>query len=255
MKKKIEWNDPCSYVIPDNRDNKLCFKGEYCFGGVNWHFSLNEQESGKYTLRGRMTAFPMDGNGSIRKSKLPRKDYVSDGTEVEKLSLANETEEKGETIGKALYLNPKSLGDNEKCLEEIRLLIEKAATDLFHENRRDLRRFMERTTYSPDKITPAIAFILHVDRFLRDKSRSNGNDWTEKTYDDYYDALLKIFGELNNKAMCQYDISTLQTCFARKKTKKQYCKLARDFWQTRAAQRAVLLCRCGAGFRPEKPAR
>lgn len=227
MKKKIEWNDPCSYIQVISNGDKIRFTGEYCFGGVNWHFSLNEQKSGGYNFRGRMTAFPMDDNQAITKEILSGKETAYDGTEGENPSLADEPPKKDQTIWKSLYLNPENAGDTEKCLGEVKACIEKAATRMFHENKRNLRRFMERNTYTPDKITPAVAVVLHMDRFLRE----NDNNWTYKTYDEYANSLLNIFCELNAKAMCQYDISTLQDYFKRKNVKRQYRKLARDFWQ------------------------
>lgn len=50
------WNDPRSYIKRTDANGQTTYKGTFVLNGAEFRFSLNQQTTGKYLMRGRVSA-------------------------------------------------------------------------------------------------------------------------------------------------------------------------------------------------------
>lgn len=56
------WDDPRSYIKRTDINGHTTYKGTFVLNGAEFRFSLNQQTTGKYLMRGRVSAIsPEDG--------------------------------------------------------------------------------------------------------------------------------------------------------------------------------------------------
>lgn len=169
------WDDPRSYIKRTDINGHTTYKGTFVLNGAEFRFSLNQQTTGKYLMRGRVSAIsPEDGFvlqaiGAEKKRRLDRKKAVP--TECEE----TEKPKREKVLNITTELYGQSLEET-----EVKKSVERAAFRLYTKHADLIHRRMKQSQ-RPDIITPAVAAALYAENYVAINHR-NTVESTRKTY-------------------------------------------------------------------------
>lgn len=176
---KTGWDDPRSYIKRTDINGQTTYKGTFVLNGAEFRFSLNQQTTGKYLMRGRVSAIsPEDGFllqaiGAEKKRRLARKMTCLPECEGSTDATKKPKKERALNITTELYGQSLDEEETKKNVERAAFRLYTKYADLIHRRMKDSNR--------ADLITPAVAAVLYSEDYLAVNHRS-ASDSTRKTY-------------------------------------------------------------------------
>ena len=250
---KSDWEDPRSFIALKPGRAKEGYEGTVYHNNAEFSFSLVKQENGKYLYRGRVSA--LDGDGKILKITETQK-KMNKRARIKQQKFANSlTENPPDTSANppepseidSLKADQSLQGQKEypvsgECYcnradeESIKKAVLDKVLDLYVEYLPQILRAMREST-RPAEITPAVAALLYLNRFLD----LNYKDASEETVERYRRSLQKHFAQLPNIPMVDFRPSMISRYFKENVVGSHARKLMKPFWQF------LLLRGCCAG--------
>lgn len=179
------WNHPNSYIKKETDTKGLVtYRGSFVLNSAEFKFSMNQQSSGKYLMRGRVSAIsPEDGFvlqvvGAEKKRRLNKKTVtpeqeIDTAPQQDTASVAETRRQKALNITAEVYGQSLEEGTVKSDVERAVLRLYSKYADLIHRRMKISSR--------PDSITPAIAAVIYADEFVTMNHRS-ASDSTRKVY-------------------------------------------------------------------------
>lgn len=193
------WSNPASRLTYDG----VNYKGSFFYNGIEFAFTMIHQTSGKYVMRGRISAI------SPTTGRIMTKPCTNvEGTET--------AEEK---ITAEIYSN----GTDEATVKStIQMGVEK----MFSKHALTFGRALQ-ITAKPDTIIPSVAAVLYADTFVGKKHSRLKASSAKK----YADEIKKFFCRLPQVPMAHYRSKIIQDELKNQKTGKNKTERLRVFWQ------------------------
>lgn len=215
------WNDPRSYLQKGGSNEMVSYRGVYYLHDTEFKVYINQQKTGKYLLRGRITAMsPVDGFalqvvGAEKKRRIEKVKQK----ENEKISVQS-----GNYRNKALNVTSEFYCQS---LDEksIRLAISNAAIKLYTKNA-DLILRRQKQSVKPDTITLAIATALYANEYVTTKHCKTN----EKTQKSYVQWLIAFGNDSPNQPMAKCKKSKMEQFLAENRIGNHKRGLLAGFW-------------------------
>lgn len=220
------WHHPGSEYtrsskVRDGKEIAVC-SGRYILNEIEMVFSATEQLSGKYALRGTISAIsPQDGlvlqvSGREKNARL------------EHLVQSGKYHDREESIAhrdKALNVSYPVYGHGLSDAEA-KAAVENAAIKLFAKHAPLLQQVLRQSS-RPDSIMPNVAFSAYADDFLS----SQFSDASVKSRANYRSQLAKLLRKLPNSPMSKVKPSEVGACIKHLNYSKSETRRAYLFWQ------------------------
>lgn len=161
-----DWTDPLSYIAQGiDKNGSLKYQGRCMHNGAEFRFSLTKQATGKYLMRGRVSAIsPVDGLvlqvvGAEKRNRLDHISKTSDAIASQESDCdAPKKREKALNITTEIYCNSTDIDAAKKSVTDGVMRLYLAHADLIHRRQKQSSR--------PENITPAVAAVLYCDEYL-----------------------------------------------------------------------------------------
>lgn len=239
------WDNPVSYIKKSHGKSakkdkeclppKIIYQGAYCYHGIEFRFSLTQQESGKYVMRGRVSAIsPVDGfvlqvTGAEKTRRLGKLQSTSGGND-NALEMAEPSPGPIGSVPKAKRqkcLNVTTEVYCKSCDEaEVKTAVAKAALRLYtqyapliHQRQKQVSR--------PDCIVPSVAGALYAEDFVN----TNYRNAAASTHKQYVKAIKGFFSQLPDIPMAKMTRTQMRKILADRRAPANTLRLAIGFWE------------------------
>ena len=220
------WGHPGSEFLRDSKvihgRDVATFSGRFVYNEIEMVFSACEQTSGRYILRGTISAIsPLDDRvlQVVGRERSVLLDHLVQNGNYQNREEATRRRNKALNVSYPIY-------GRELNEESVKAAIENAAEKLFAKNAPLLQRVLRQSS-RPDNITPNVAFAAYVDDFLSSQfSNASG-----KSRANYRSRLAKLLRKLPNSPMSKVKPSEVAACIKRLDCNKSEIQRAYLFWQ------------------------
>ncbi|MEY8318899.1 hypothetical protein AALB19_16515, partial [Oscillospiraceae bacterium 50-58] len=208
------WNDPRSYIKRTDANGQTTYKGTFVLNGAEFRFSLNQQTTGKYLMRDRVSAIsPEDGFvlqvvGGEKKRRLNRQMAPLSDQETDPQESNTDAPVQSKRANRLKELNVTTEVYGQSLAEEtVKINVEQAVHRLYTKHA-DLIHRRLKTSSRPDTIIPCVAAALYAEDYIAINHRSTA-DSTKKAYakaikDNYVLMPAIPMAKVTTKKMKQY---------------------------------------------------
>lgn len=199
----IDWQNPWSNPVSRLTCDDSNYKGSLIYNGIEFMTTMNYQTSGKYVMRGRISAIS-PATGRIM---------------TEPCANVKGTETVEEKITAEIYAN----GTDEATVKAV---IQTAAAKLYRKHALTFARALQLTS-KPDTIIPSAAAALYADTYIGKEYSNLKKSSSEK----YAEEIKKFLSSLAPIPMAKTKSKSIQVALKNRNTGKGETKRLHDFWQ------------------------